>query len=617
MGGRRGEGPGAGGSQRHLLVSTDGTIHAFAPTESPNPTVATPETQHPFSFLLPAPPPLPDGDPHLLDRWVFHADRVIGIGKDKKRKAVAALSNAATDPSQASEETGNHAPLSDRCQFVQAGTEQALLLDGRTDCAIASSYRRTPHPTQAVTALAWVRIDQPQPLGSIVAMAARDQGHLEGWLLGFRDDQFGFAINGRQGAEAEAWVSSPHSRFQPGAWYLVVGTYDGGEAHLYLNGQLVASSTAQQGPIRYPIRAAYHLGGYKDGEVQSRVEGMLNEVRVYERALTAAEVQQLYAEKQSRFPEPASEVELTERSKYDGAVPSSLYRGPFLEFTAPRTATVRWWTNAPQPTNIQLQPHAYSRATIRTMDQQPTTEHVAIIENIRHHELIKYRIGYQSAGESSWTGYYECDGHFDFQRPPLPATELAAEIVSAARTTWELTEHTEPRGLAIVVGAQDQARFAEALSRLSGVDVIVLEADTHRVAEARRRLLNAGVYGRPVCIRQIDDFASLGIPNRTADFLVFTPDLAGNGADNSWTSSLGSVSIEQLCLKVQPQGAVVLPATVLPEERIIVDEDGRRLVRTSLPEHHAVRLNSTTRSGRRVGLTCMAPRTIRPLPEKR
>ncbi|MBX3420770.1 MAG: PQQ-binding-like beta-propeller repeat protein [Pirellulaceae bacterium] len=573
----------------YLLASTDaGIIYAFAPTGSPQQHDLpgnVPENQQAFSFLQPAPLPVVDQDAGLLSRWVFHANRLISYGKDNKRRAVKSLLQGATQSQESAPSEKYIAPLPEKFRFAQAGREQALLLDGRTDSVIATSHRRIAHPTQAVTAAAWVRIDRPAEIGGIVSMLDQEGQYPQGWLLGFRNQQFCFALSTKDGAEPLTWVQSDADKMTIGGWSLVVGTYDGQTARLYVDQRLVASSTQQRGPIVYPTRAAYRIGAYGTRQDLQRMEGMINEVRVYDRAVSQAEIATLYAEKAERFPQPASEAELTERSKYVGEVASGLAAGPILEFTAPQTATVRWWTHHSQPSVIQLQEHPYAKTTVRvTSAQQPTNEHTAEIQNVRHHELIKYRIGQNALEQATddrphLTGYYECDGHFDFQRATLPDSDLGLNLLQAARSAIAMTGHTEPRGLAIVVGAHDEARFAEAVCRQSGLDVIVLDADQQRVAAARSRLLRVGVYGRPVSVRHVSDFASLALPNRTADFLMVAPVGSDLAAPNELSSQLGSVSLSQLALKVQPRGSLVLPAALVTAELLLADDSGRSLER--------------------------------------
>lgn len=68
-------------------------------------------------------------------------------------------------------------------------------------------------------------------------------------------------------------------------WTHVVGTYDGAKLSLYLNGKLV-NSFAVTGRINYNHGSLY-IGG---DTTNANFKGLIDEVCIYERALTAAEV---------------------------------------------------------------------------------------------------------------------------------------------------------------------------------------------------------------------------------------------------------------------------------------------------------------------------------------
>jgi outer membrane protein assembly factor BamB len=535
-----------------LFVSTDtGALHAFTPDGEPQ---VHAQDDDLFSDMTPAPAPSLVDDPKLLDRWVFHADRVVAVGPKKKERRVSSL--------VAGGHRGNDAPLTKNARLVQAGDEQALVLDGRTECTITDDYKTVLRPTDAITTLAWVRIDKPIGWGGIVSMM-QDNGSFEkGWILGYQENRFGFAVNGVDGPDELTWVMSAESTFVPGAWHLVVGTYDGEVTSLYLDGELVARSQTQRGDLQYPPTAFYQVGSYKDENEHYIAEGMLNEVRLYDRALRSSEIEAIYQEKAGRFPEPATEFELGARSSYVGRIESAIHRGPVIDFTKAGTARIRWWTAEAHETKIELQEHPYSLAAAREVSVEgPTREHVAMIERIRPHELVKFRILHQVDGQTYQTGLFECDGHCDFSRPDLPQGNLPAEQLAIAKRFADAASLNEPRGLGIVLGAGDGGRFAEALARVAGVDVVVIDADAGRVDEARRRLIEAGVYGRTVSVRHVRDSADIGLPARTADFIFACPASGAGGLPDH-------VALDAIVLKLQPGGQAILSSGFWPEETL-------------------------------------------------
>ncbi|HEX3239313.1 MAG TPA: LamG domain-containing protein [Solirubrobacterales bacterium] len=94
--------------------------------------------------------------------------------------------------------------------------------------------------------------------------------------------------------------SPPDSAVFDGNWHLVAGTFDGANIHLYVDGVEVgtpkpASGIGYAAPINDP---AFYVDGYPPQAScldQSDFPGLIDEVRVYNRALTATELQRLAA----------------------------------------------------------------------------------------------------------------------------------------------------------------------------------------------------------------------------------------------------------------------------------------------------------------------------------
>ncbi len=94
--------------------------------------------------------------------------------------------------------------------------------------------------------------------------------------------------------------SPPDSAVFDGNWHLVAGTFDGANIHLYVDGVEVGSPKPASG-IGYgsPITdSSFYVDGYPPQAAclgASDFPGLIDEVRVYSRALTATELQRLAA----------------------------------------------------------------------------------------------------------------------------------------------------------------------------------------------------------------------------------------------------------------------------------------------------------------------------------
>ena len=77
----------------------------------------------------------------------------------------------------------------------------------------------------------------------------------------------------------------------------MAGTYDGASQKLYINGQL-AGQTASSGAIDWdPLGDdGFEIGRYHDDNEDFTFDGLIDDVRVYNRAITGAEAAILAAE---------------------------------------------------------------------------------------------------------------------------------------------------------------------------------------------------------------------------------------------------------------------------------------------------------------------------------
>jgi hypothetical protein len=195
-----------------------------------------------------------------------------------------------------------NATVTGQVEWQKVGSVSALVLDGKTvSVSVREKYREAAIPVREITAEAWVRVDQPHEWGGIVGVFQDNGAYEKGWLLGYRRQKLSFAVKAARGPAGLTYLQAAQP-FETGQWYHVVGVYDGKTQQLYVNGKLAASSAAQSGDLDYPPRAFYQIGAYRDDDEYYRLTGLLHEVRVWKRALTAAEVVGRYKEKSALFP---------------------------------------------------------------------------------------------------------------------------------------------------------------------------------------------------------------------------------------------------------------------------------------------------------------------------
>lgn len=195
--------------------------------------------------------------------------------------------------------------------------------------------RIEPHdpllPKKEFTVSAWVRIDEGTKYGGIVG-AVQDNGDYErGWVLGYSETHFSFAL------ATEVQVGQPKmtylkgkTPFSRGRWAFVVGTFDGKQMRLFVNGQEDANSLAQNGSIAYPPVCSFEVGRYKDDDEDYPLRGAIREVSLYHRALSAEEIANLF-KKQSQL------TELPEAPR-----PNTFVIYPYLQYPTAESVTIMW-----------------------------------------------------------------------------------------------------------------------------------------------------------------------------------------------------------------------------------------------------------------------------------
>ncbi len=159
-----------------------------------------------------------------------------------------------------------------------------LALDGRrghVDCGSAAAFNLT----EEITVAAWVRIDTiPGPWAAVVAKGD------SAWRLSTlgTENRFHFAVTG-----APSWHAADGSTAVPAdEWHHVCGTFNGKRICLYVDGNL-DRVTPYTGPIslnRFSVAIGYNV------EMRGRRwHGRIDEVRIYDQALSATEVAALAA----------------------------------------------------------------------------------------------------------------------------------------------------------------------------------------------------------------------------------------------------------------------------------------------------------------------------------
>lgn len=159
--------------------------------------------------------------------------------------------------------------------------------------------------TEALTVAAWIRLDQPQGRGMILNY----EYAYRLFVSAGPNPRVGFQLD-LDGNWAGNWLLS-RSTLKRGRWYHVAGVYDGKERRVFLDGRLEGAEPAHGSlasgrgfvlggaGIRRNAQRRVHPPGPVGYRVQEAFPGVVDEVRVWNRALTGAELRRAAEESQS------------------------------------------------------------------------------------------------------------------------------------------------------------------------------------------------------------------------------------------------------------------------------------------------------------------------------
>jgi len=171
----------------------------------------------------------------------------------------------------------------------------ALQLDGINDY-VAVPNSASLNPPNAITLAAWYKPVSFYGTGydPVIDKAYISGTYMYQYHLAVTGDQYWhakaeFGFNITAGGAYYEVVTEEHF-WTPGTWYFLTGTYDGSAVKLYVNGALISEEPAS-GTITDYGKPVYF------GKFVNRndyLPGTIDEVRIYDRTLSEAEICQLY-----------------------------------------------------------------------------------------------------------------------------------------------------------------------------------------------------------------------------------------------------------------------------------------------------------------------------------
>jgi len=137
---------------------------------------------------------------------------------------------------------------------------------------------------------AWIKTTYNNDYQSIITNYYSLPPNTFGFDLNLSDTGIEFGLRG--GTNGNLSVNISTSSVHDGNWHLIIGTYDGINGKIYLDGSLIRTSPSWTNGITYDTSCLFMIG---DRQSSIPFYGNIDEAFIYNRAITLSEVQTIYS----------------------------------------------------------------------------------------------------------------------------------------------------------------------------------------------------------------------------------------------------------------------------------------------------------------------------------
>jgi len=185
--------------------------------------------------------------------------------------------------------------------------------------------------------------------------------------------------------------------------------------------------------------------------------------------------------------------------------------GPYVQFSGPFTAVVRWDTAEDHDSIVE-----YGTTTslgLRVQDAAMTTAHELILSKLDYKTKYYYRVGYSSGAAEIFTDVYTFDNAINYTQvdcshvpSPYPADSLS--LLYEAAADHIITQTGIQKGYCLVYGC-GEGRLAFELAKRSDMMMVGVDTDASMIRAGIDKLMQAGVYGARIKLRRLASLDSL------------------------------------------------------------------------------------------------------------
>jgi hypothetical protein len=184
---------------------------------------------------------------------------------------------------------GNNGTLINGAGFAPGEVGQAFAFNG-VNQFVQVSNAPSLNPTNELTLEQWVNVSAYSASDAVILSGKDCLSCQAGYSLGMTNVVGGWFFRAQLGLTSGYLELAGATPVQLNTWHHVAMTFDGSALKLYVNGILDGSAVAT-GPL-LPDAGAFVIGGQSSGSWD--LNGRVDEVSLYGRALTAAEIQYIY-----------------------------------------------------------------------------------------------------------------------------------------------------------------------------------------------------------------------------------------------------------------------------------------------------------------------------------
>jgi len=207
----------------------------------------------------------------------------------------SATAGTTADKSPVGTNTGTLTNMSQSTSPAIGKVGQGMYFDGVNDIInIPNSENNSLYENiSAISVSLWFKINQLSSAkgeDQYLIYKRHNSSPWSSWLMWLESSDNKLYFSARNNS-ATGVTETSDSALETGRWYYVAGVYDGSNVTLYVDGIAAASPPSQTGTI-YDSDSTVRIGAGTAGA--SRANGIIDEVRIYNKALSQSEITELY-----------------------------------------------------------------------------------------------------------------------------------------------------------------------------------------------------------------------------------------------------------------------------------------------------------------------------------